>query len=156
MRGSLWQVAAIGVLLAVAGVGLNPTAEQTTTAVNETDQVTVQYEGTISPSPDQRALLYYDNETVTVNESTDTTPDTLTEGVDYDWHQRNGSLVFYNTAQTSEGDTANITYSYGTGGEATGVVATILGSLGGWIGLLFIMVAVGAVWKLTAGVSGGF
>jgi hypothetical protein len=150
----MWQVAAVGLLLAVAVVGLNPTAERTTTAVNETDQVTVQYEGTVSPQPDQRALLYYDNETVTVNNTG--TQTTLTEGVDYEWETEDGSLRFYDTAKTSEGDDANVTYVYGTAGESTGVVASVLGALGQWVGLLFVLIAVGTVWKLSAGASGGF
>jgi hypothetical protein len=154
MRGNIWQVAAVGLLLAVALVGLNPTAERTTTAVNETDQVTVQYEGTVSPQPDQRALLYYDNETVTINETG--TQETLTEGTDYEWDRQDGELRFFDTANTTEGDSANITYSYGTGRESTGVVATVLGAVGQWFGLLFLMIAVGAVWKLSAGASGGF
>lgn len=152
MRGNIWQVAAVGLLLAVALVGLNPTAERTTTAVTETDQVTIQYDGTVSPQPDQRALLYYDNETVTADGGSVT----LTEGTDYEWDTDDGSLRFFNTANTTEGETGNITYSYGTGRESTGVVASVLGSLGQWLGLLFLMVAVGAVWKLSAGASGGF
>lgn len=152
MRGTLWQVVAVALLLGVVVVGANPTTERATTAVNETDTVTVQHEGVVRPMPDNRTILYYDNETVTVDNGTTT----LVEGVDYEWFPRNGSVSFNASGQTTEGESANITYVYGTGSETTGIVATTLGAVGQWYGLLLLLFGLGAVWLVSAGPSGGF
>lgn len=88
------------------------------------------------------------DENVTVYNHND---DELEEGVDYEWNATHGSIYFYDTADTSDNDPANVTYDYyentedvKTLGQPLQVITSFLGYsgyIGAAIGLVIMLLA---------------
>ena len=81
------------------------------------------------------------NESVTVYNSSDVQ---LTEGTDYEWNETEGTILFYSTANTQDGASYNITYTYF---ENTGDVKTLAGPLE------VLTIAIGNLGYLAAGLA---
>jgi hypothetical protein len=109
-------------------------AGETSTVTNES--ITVDYGNLTYVSQDAGS---YDSN-VMVYDSGDTE---LTEGMDYDWYANNGSVGWYNTTETTDGETATITYSYTTGG--TGPYASVIDDVTNLSGAAFAILIVGFV-----------
>lgn len=100
-------VAGAFVLFQIGGVGLSQAGTDEVTQTNES--VVIDYSGStrVSAATDRYTVGFYDNETV-YNQS----GSQLVEGTDYTWNTSTGRIAFQNTSNTSDGNTANITYAY--------------------------------------------
>lgn len=112
-------LAAFTVFLLALGVAASAaTVSYQDTAGNHTvtgEQLTVDYSNTSQVSPAGDAFRYQDDEVVR-----NASGSQLTEGTDYDWNTSTGEVTWYDTAATSDGETATITYTYYGHGELAG------------------------------------
>lgn len=134
----------------IASTGQDAAAQHPETITNET---LVQQVGTwqlVSKSTQQFTAGFQEN--VTVYNATGTK---LTEGTDYRWNQTDGTIYFENTASTTDGANANITYTYYENTESVktisgplDVITTTLGRSGymvGALGLVVILLTLGGI-----------
>lgn len=101
-------------LFFIFGIGSAAWADVPRQEYSETNEtMTVEYGvwKPVDPAETNRLQSAQDNEAVRSG-------NTLTEGTDYEWNASDGTIRFYNTAETSEGDTAYLDYTY-TGTTAT-------------------------------------
>lgn len=152
-KGNLWTLAVIAVVLAVLLPAANIAyADSTHQQTKTNESVTVSYTGTIQVSED--AFEY--NDTVTLLNASGSE---LVDGTDYEWYPENGTLEYYNTTNTEEGNTNHVTYDYFTHDQATLDASFILDLFGDWSGILIMIAAIGALLGLlfrgTGGSSGG-
>jgi hypothetical protein len=141
--GVLVLVVALAFLLPGLGTALDDTAD--TVTVNET--VTVDY--TTNSSLSESGSYYYDNESVSVGGQP------LTEGTDYEFHTETGDIQWFDTANTTSGDDANVTYHYATVDETTGLIATILQTLLFAVPLALVLGAGAVALQFSSVFSGG-
>jgi hypothetical protein len=106
----------------VADAGQDQAADQQLTQTNES--IVQEYDAYqfVDVALDEYTTGF--NSTVTVYNSTNAT---LTEGTDYEWNETDGTILFKSTANTTEGNTAYITYDYT---ENTPGVQTLSGPVG--------------------------
>ena len=81
------------------------------------------------------------------------TGDELVRGTDYEWNASDGSILFYSTANTTDGASATISYTYGQNTQAVQEVSGPLSGitegiglspiLAGGIALVIFLIAVG-------------
>lgn len=133
----------------VADSARDSAAQEADTVTNET---LVQQVGTwqlVSKSTDEFTAGFNDSVTVYNNSSVE-----LTEGTDYEWNETDGAIKFLDTDSTSDGDPANITYTYFENTQEVkrvagplDVIVTGLGKFGyagGAIALVVFLLAVAA------------
>jgi hypothetical protein len=144
MKGNIWQLGVLALVLALLLPAANIALGSAGHNVTETDTVIIDYANDTTVPADGYVLETYDNETVTNSSNV-----TLTEGTDYDFYTENHSVRWYNTNNTTNGADANVTWTYRAAGEATHTAQIVLGSLGQFIGLLFILVAIGSLLYMT-------
>lgn len=151
MKGNIWQVALVAVLLALLLPAANVAFTANTDVPRESENVTIQYQPQ-RVNPNQTAIRFLDNETV----SNASTGAQFVEDADYRWFPDNGSIRF-NTTQpdVTAGNNATVNYSYRAGSEATRTGYEVLSAFGGFAGLLLLLVCVGALLNYTFG-GGGF
>jgi len=143
MNGTLWTVVVLALALALAVPVVNGgvTNAANSTAVAETTQVDYTTNYTL-----QRTDTFgVENLTVEVNGST------LTEGSDYLFDEPARTIDWQNTAATSSGDQANISYDVLTHSERTQDIRRLLATVGGWAGLLVAIAALGYLVTLIGG-----
>lgn len=94
------------------------------------ESITVDYSQSVAV--DEDGFNYSDS--VTVRNSNDTV---LEEGVDYSWDAGNGTVEWFNTSATSDGEAASISYSVEQRNQATKVAAAAIKPLGQlvWVSL---------------------
>lgn len=126
----------VGLGILFAG-GMNVGYEQgwpEETVTNES--ITVDYSQAVAVDTQPDPVEY--GGTVTVY---NTTGAELAAGTDYDWHAENGTVTWYDTNATADGETASITYDYATpteDQEAAGGVVKVVGIV---LVLLLILLA---------------
>jgi len=145
----MFNVAVIGLfllLLVGANAAYSDSGAQSTV---ENESITVDYSQSVAV--DEDADEYGDDPTVRNSNGT-----ILTAGTDYEWDATNGSVTWYNTSETTDGETAAITYETTDRSEATKASKNILTVLGGgiWV-VLFGTLILGAFRLSTGGASGG-
>lgn len=121
------DITTYGALMFVLAVGLFAAGAAYTGATHvytDEDAVTVDYDTNQSVSPDRSPESFRDNETVR-----NASGSTLVEGVDYDWNTSTGSVAFYNTSNTSSGNTAEVAYAYDAYTDRTTGIQSVLGLL---------------------------
>jgi hypothetical protein len=123
----------------IATAGQNDAATVDRKAVNESLTQQVGIYQLVDAAEDEYTAGF--NDTVTVYNSSDVE---LTEGTDYEWNSTDGTILFTNTASTSDGAAANITYQYQ---ENTEAVKTLDGPVGA------VVSAVGELPLLAAGLG---
>lgn len=101
-----------------------------TISVDYSDRVAVEKRGT--------AFQYMENVTVYANGTE------LTAGTDYVWHDINGTIDWYDTANTTDGDTATISYEYKAPPENNRAMFGMVQIIG--IGLTFIIILLVGQW----------
>jgi len=97
-------IGAAGIAWAV-GAQYDQTADENYTVTNES--ITVDYGNATAVDPPTKASSF--DASVTVRNSAG---DTLTEGQDYDWDPDDGAVTWYDTPDTTDGETASIDYGY--------------------------------------------
>lgn len=99
------------------------------TAVNETHIQQVGMYQFVDQSTEEFTAGF--NDSVTVYNSSDTE---LVEGEDYEWNSTEGSIFFYDTANTDDGSAFNITYTYYKNTERVRELSGPLGVITGGLG----------------------
>lgn len=130
---ALVLIALLGFIVAVAPAALADGA-QTTTVTNES--TTIDFVSETSVSED--GVRY--NDTVSVHNSTG---EELTAGADYDWLPTTGNVTWHDTASTSDGEQATITYSADQVTDTTAQLAAFISVFEVPLALL-ILLALGA------------
>lgn len=126
----------LGLLFAGANVGY----QQAVTDFNETNEsITVDYSQTVQVDQTGDAFSY--NDTVTVYNSSDAE---LVEGDDYTWYASNGSVAWFDTANTTDGEQASISYDYTAPPESNRAMGGVLKAVG--IGLTMLLVLLVGQW----------
>ncbi len=112
------------------------------------------YSGTPTPYSDEAVVDYQNKTTVSANatlEGYGTTPvivangTTLTQDVDYAWNASSGTVTWFDTANTSDGDAAVIEYKAYQRTAETEAAWTILAPFMGLFGLFGFVSAVRAL-----------
>jgi hypothetical protein len=128
--GSAFIVIAVIALVLNQFLGLAIVSGDAGTEVNET--VTVDYSNLTSLDVNADSYSNF-----TVYDSGDVE---LTEGTDYDGYS-NGTIEWYNTTETTDGETATVTYSWST--TADGPFASVFSSLGSVGAAALTLLAIG-------------
>lgn len=102
---SVGAILVIGVLI----LGSVYAATPVDTKFQDDEQVTIDFQNNTQLDPGEDVFEWGASSTVTVNNSSG---HTLTEGTDYEYYQSNGTIKWYNTADTSDGETATVDYEY--------------------------------------------
>lgn len=136
------------VVLAVLG-GLLAASYQSqavpTDDFTENTTVTINYSETYDLGPDD-ANKWYDDEVVKAEDGT-----LLEEDKDYTWETSNGTLEFFDTSRTTEGNNATVNFTYGTNPPEQETVEGFIGSIG-FVAGMFVLVVGGLV--IVGGVVG--
>lgn len=136
---SVWEIAVIAVFLVLLLPGLNAAySDATVTETIDNESLTVDY--SVPADLEASDVVSYGNATVF-----NSTGAELAAGTDYDYDQSNGTVQFLNTANTTSGNTATVTYDYETRQDAAAGVATLLAPMGSILGWLLMAAALGAV-----------
>lgn len=150
MKGNIWHLAVVALflvlLLQAVGVGYSDAA-QTAGVTNES--MTVNYSAPVSVA-NTSAHAYSDTVTIYNASGSELVADT-----DYTWHSSNGSVSWANTTNTTDGETAAISYDYEYHSDETNGFMSLFESMAVPLGLLFMLVGIGALWSLVFG-GGGF
>lgn len=153
MKGSLWEIAALIVVVAVVLQAANIAyGNQSTATTVENESHVIDFENTTHV--DREAAVYDDSITVTRNVSDGGTSRTFEAGEDYEWRPNFGEIEWRNTANTTDGEPVNVTYTFHEADETTDGVATILGSAGWLVGIIVMLTIIGGVFAFAFGGDG--
>lgn len=142
---SIAQVAVVILLLALSVPALATAYDYAGTPFEYEESLTVDYNNASSVSENATLEGYGDDPTVVNSSGT-----TLVEGTDYDWNTSSGEVTWYNTTNTTDGESADIDYrAYQYTGE-TAMSWTIIAPLMSLFGLFGFAVSVRALWQFTA------
>lgn len=143
----------------VADGAQNQAAQVNATVTNETLTQQVGNWQLVSKSTEEFTAGF--NDTVTVYNQSGVE---LTEGTDYEWNSTDGAIKYLDTANTQDGNSSNITYTYFENTEAVkdlsgpvGVITTAVGKsayLVGGLGLVVLLLAVVGLVAKVFGESG--
>lgn len=141
-------VAAVFATMLIADAALASAATENTTVVNETITQDVGNWTPVAASGSTFEQGFEPN--ATVYNSSDVR---LTNGTDYRWSPTNGSVLFFSTANTTDGADANVTYSYQQNVEAVrngwGPIAATVAALSRLAVVPFILFILGLfVWMI--------
>lgn len=138
------QVAVVVLLLALAVPALATAHEYAGTPLEYEETLTVDY--TTEPAVSQNATGegYGTAPEVIVNGTV------LVEGADYSWSASDGTVTWYDTANTSTGDEAQIVYRAHQRTQETAMAWAIIAPLMGLFGLFGLVASVRALWSTTA------
>lgn len=146
-EASIWTVAIVFIGLAVLVPMINVGYEGTARPVEQTNEsITVDYDTPVGVDEPGYALGFEPG-AVVYNAS----GSVLANGTDYQWHPSNGTVTWSNTTATSDGETAQISYEYQAPPEDARNVSTILHPFEPVLGLLVLVVGVGAAFKYGTG-----
>jgi len=136
MAAAVLTVFAVGGLAAfqIADIGQRQAPDEPAEQTNET--VVVEYD--TYQYVDRATAEFttgFDNSSVVARNSTNAT---LTRGVDYKWNNTDGTILFLNTTNTTEGNTSYLSYDYRVNTQAvkdaSGPLTAIVEAVG-WIGV---------------------
>jgi len=144
----IWRLAVLAVFVVTLLLGANAAYASPSSTTVETvsdEEMTVNY--TVESSADaEYARNFLNNETIT-----DSDGNTLSEGTDYDWNTSNGNVTWYDTAETTSGETVTIDYAYNRPTEGTRLTFGIMKIFGGLLGILLFVVSVSVMYDLGTG-----
>lgn len=147
MKGNLWIVGTIALALALAVPAINIGFSQAAVADSATENTTIDYQTNYTLANDDP--YEYTSLNVSSNGSE------LEQGLDYLFNESEGTINWQNTAETSDGDDATVSYEYRDHDEQTTIQADILRMVSAPIGLLLLITALGYLVVLTFRGAGG-
>lgn len=103
------------------------------------ESITVDYSDPVQVA--ETGVAYTHNDTVTVYNSSDAL---LVPGTDYDWNATSAAVTWYDTANTTDGETASITYDYTAPPDSNQAMFGVVQILG--YGLVFILILLIGQW----------
>lgn len=144
---TIWAFAVVAIFLAVGLTGLNHAAnDNTTTLLVENESVTIDFQNASSVDPPQEALGFEPNATVFNSSGVE-----LINGTDFRWHPSNGTIEWFDTANTSDGEAATVTYEFLARTERTRGINRVMNVVARPLALLFIFAVVGSVFRYGTG-----
>lgn len=141
---SIAQVAVVILLLALAVPALATAHDYAGTPLHYEESLTVDYSSATPVSENATLEGYGTAPTVVVNGTT------LVEGTDYSWDTSDGSVTWFDTANTSDGAAAQIDYRAYQRTRETAMSWTIIAPLMSLFGLFGLVASVRALWAYTA------
>lgn len=146
-ENSLWAFAVVILFLAVLVPGLNFAAnENTEIRTVENESVTVNFSEPSQVDPDLEALAFEPNATVFNSSDAE-----LVNGTDYRWHPGNGTIEWFDTANTTDGEAATVTYEFHARTQQTRDISGIMFVFAEALPYLVIIAGVGAVFRYGGG-----
>ena len=142
---SIAQLAVVILLLGMAVPALATAHTYSGSPFEYTETVTVVDNGSTTVSENATNAEGY-SETVTIV----TKGTTLTEGDDYEWYPANGTIHWYNTQASNDGDDATITYSAYQRTRESSMAWSIVSLPMGLFGIYGLVAAVRALWSYVA------
>lgn len=148
-----FRMVAIAAVTLVIGIFITSAVYDTVPSDDFTvdnESVTINYSETYTVENADIARSFYDNKTVYNSSDSE-----LTEDTDYTFNTTSGELEFLDTADTTEGNEASITYSYEAPPE---MASDTIGTVGSafTLGAVAIIVLVAAlILNLLGGLGGG-
>lgn len=151
---TIWTVLVVVVVLAMflpAAEGAFDASAETRAVTNES--ITVDYANETPVDAPAATVGFSDH--VTIHNSSDA--QLVGNGTDYDWNATTGNVSWINTTNTTDGETAAISYEYDIRPEQTRIAAALLRPFS-WVALIFLLVTFGAAVYYTFGgfMGGGF
>lgn len=146
----IWRFAVLALFAVTILLGANAAYASPDATVLESvdnERLTVNYSVDSSVDGAQYARSYLDNETIVEADN----GNTLEDGVDYEWDTTTGNVTWYDTAETDPGENVTINYTYWRPTDGTRLTAGIMGIFGGLLGVLLLVVGVGAMWNISGG-----
>lgn len=138
------QVAVVVLLLLLAVPALSTAHAAAGTPFDYSEELTVDYGNESAVSENATVEGYSENVTIVVDGTT------LEDGTDYSWNDSAGTVEWYNTTNTSDGDSATIDYTAYQRTAETQMAWTIIAPFMGLFGLFGLVASVRAVWSYTA------
>lgn len=138
------QVAVVVLLLGLSVPALGTAYNYAGTPFDYSESVTVNYSSPSAVSENATTEGYGDSPTVSAN------GDELVRGTDYDWDADGGQIAWYNTTNTSDGQSAHVEYVANQRTGETEMSWDILSSLMSLFGLFGFTSAVRALWAYIA------
>lgn len=148
---TIGKLAALSALLVVAvlAVGAAYTGSADSFAVTN-ESVTVDYSTSTQVDAVTDAVSF--ESAVTVRNTSDVE---LANGTDYVWHPGNGSVSWIDTAQTSNGEAASISYNYTAPDSRSRALAAVLELPFKSLGFLLLLLGGLALLSFFSGLPGG-
>lgn len=149
MKGSLWQVAVLFLVIALALPALDIALADAADEVAATDGATIDYDAVTTVDAD--GFSY--NETITVTTDSGTE---LDAGTDYEWDAATGNVTWLNSSATADGESVTIAYATLQHDEATETSNDALWAFApAFLGLI-LLVSIGTLWAWFDEAGGGF
>lgn len=145
---SIAQVAVVILLLALSIPALATAYDYAGTPFEYEETLTVDYSNESPVSENATIEGYGDNETISVDGTQ------LVEGTDYAWNTSSGNVTWYNTSNTTSGDSARVSYRAYQRTAESAMAWTIISPFMALFGLYGLIVSVRALWQFTAEVWG--
>lgn len=138
---SVWTLAVVFLFIVTVLPGLNFAANDNTTVLTvENESLTVNYSDPSAVDPAEEALGFEPNATVFNASGAE-----LANGTDYEWRPSNGTVAWFNTTATTDGESASITYEYTTRTSRTRQLNVIMGIIAEVWPLLILFAGLGVV-----------
>lgn len=146
-ENSLWAFAVVILFLAVLVPSLNFAAnENTEIRTVDNESVSINFTEPSEVDPDLEALGFEPN--ATVFNSSDAQ---LVNGTDYVWRPTNGTIRWFDTANTTDGEAATTTYDFKARTQRTRDISGIMFVFGEALPYLVIIAGVGAAFRYGGG-----
>lgn len=142
---SVAQLAVVLLLLILAVPTLATAYDRAGTPHAFEEQVTVDYSDSSSVDANATSEGYGTDPTITAD-------GTVLNDSAYDWDASAGTITWYNTSQTSDGQQATIDYRAYQRTQETELTWTVVAPLMGLFGLFGLVAAVRTLWSTVAGV----
>lgn len=142
---SIAQVAVVILLLGLAVPALATAHEQAGTPVEYEEMLTVDYNTPSAVNENSTVENYGDDPTLTNSSNGQ-----LVAGTDYEWNATSGEVTWFNTSNTTSGESVDIIYRAHQRTGETQAAWTIIAPLMGLFGLFGLVVSVRALWQFAA------
>lgn len=146
-ENSLWAFAVVILFLAVVVPSLNFAANDNTVIETvDNESVTVDYSQASQVDPPTEAVSFEPN--ASVYNSSDAE---LVNGTDYQWNPSDGTIDWFDTANTTDGESASVTYDYQARTQRTRDLSGVMEVIAVPLGLLTLIAGVGAAFRYGGG-----
>lgn len=132
---NIGKLGAVLVVLVVGSLAAGASLSSATHVfVVQNESVTVDYNTNTTVANADVAVSFYDNETVR-----NASGAALTEGTDYEWDSANGTINWLNTAATTDGASATMSYAYDAPSQRSRDLSGVLTLVGQGLALLVLL-----------------
>ena len=141
---SIAQVAVVVLLLVLSVPTLMTAHDYSGTPLDYEESLTVDYANDSAVSENATVEGYGDESTIVVDGTA------LVRGTDYRWNATSGEIDWQDTANTTDGDSAQIEYQAYQRTTESSTAWSIIAPFMGLFGLFALLSSVRALWQLTA------